>query len=364
MAVACARSRPRAVVGIALAESNHIAAELAVQTINDSGGAGRATLALTGLGWKPGPHADPTEALAWADRLARIPALVAVVGTSDSSSTLAIAAYLNQAKVPLIVPIATNPAVTNIGEWTYRTCLSDAVQGPALARHAIRSWGKKRLAIFYVNDDYGRALTHSFETSAGELGAAIVAAVPHRDPLQEDDEEMITAEIERLKADPPDAIVLFELPESGDFTVRKIREAGLRCDLLAGDGLALPRFFTLHAPEKEGMRASTFFFAGARNDAARTFFETFRARTGIEPSLGRIFTYDAVHLVRDAVAANGPTRSGVKAYLDRAIREGTVLRTATGAEFRLGADHDARRPLYVVEVHGGRTQLVETMRVE
>src|SRR6185503_187532 len=131
----------------------------------------------------------------------------AVIGHSDSASTLSAASFYNQQKIPQIVTIATNPAITNIGEWTYRLCLSDAAQGPALAEYAVKDWGKRRIAVFYVNDDYGRGLAQLFEKH---------------------DYQMIQSSLKFIKAQgEPDLIVLFQRIAAAEWTIKAIRDAGL-----------------------------------------------------------------------------------------------------------------------------------------
>ena len=56
----------------------------------------------------------------------------------------------------------------------------------------------------------------------------------------------------------------------------------------------------------------------------------------------------------------GFTREGVKSYLNRLIADKTVLKGASGV-YRIGADRDARRDLYIVESHDGQYRLVKKL---
>jgi branched-chain amino acid transport system substrate-binding protein len=128
--LSCTPRPRRVVIGIALSSANHPAVELAAKEINAGGGIDGVPIELMGLEWKIGNVYNATEILEWANKFAGTGDLVAVVGHSDSSSTLSAAALYNQKGVPQIVTIATNPEITNIGHWTYRLCISDAAQGP------------------------------------------------------------------------------------------------------------------------------------------------------------------------------------------------------------------------------------------
>ena len=157
---------------------------LAAKEINARGGIGGIPLELMGLEWKIGNLYDAEEIVEWANKFAETQDLLAVIGHSDDSSTLSAAALYNKKGVPQIVTIATNPAITNIGDWTYRLCISDAAQGPALAEYTVRDWGKRRIAVIYVNDAYGRGLAELFETRVREIGGEIVASIMHRNVLE------------------------------------------------------------------------------------------------------------------------------------------------------------------------------------
>ena len=84
---------------------------------------------------------------------------------------------------------------------------------------------------------------------------------------------------------------------------------------------------------------------------------------GVEADYSHAYAYDAVYLLRDALLEGGCTRQGVKAYLDRAIRERRQIHGVTGS-YTLAGDHDARRPLYVAEIREGRFVVLEALPVE
>ena len=70
--------------------------------------------------------------------------------------------------------------------------------GAALAEYAVNDWNKRRVALFYVNDDYGRGWP-SFSKRVDELGGQIVSSVMHRNLLAEDDRELIRSTLAGLK---------------------------------------------------------------------------------------------------------------------------------------------------------------------
>ena len=358
----CGRKPKRIAIGIALTASYHPAAKLAVKEINENGGIDGVPIELVGLDWIVTSTFEAQEILQHASQFAQDKDLIAVIGHSDSASTLSAAAFYNQQKIPQIVTIATNPAITNIGDWTYRLCLSDAAQGPALAEYAVKDWGKRRIAVFYVNDDYGRGLAQLFEKHVRQLGGEIVASVMHRNILQAGDKELIESTIKSLKQkQQPDLVFLVQRIEAAQWTLKTLRESGLHSEILGSDSLSAIDFVKANSELMEGVRVSQFFVPRLDDPRTASFVADFKAFTGKEPNYGHAFAYDAVYLVRDAVVHNGASRDGVKAYLDHLIHDRIQSNGVVGT-YTLGEDHDARRAFHVVEMRNGNQVFLKTVQ--
>jgi len=361
LACACQGRPPKVVFGVGMATNANPAVRQAVSEINASGGIGGVPLELVGL--EDGRRAYSPEAIVEiAGRFAATPHLVGDIGHSDSAATLTAAPVYNRMGIPHVVSIATNRAITNIGPWTYRVCLSDAVQGPALADYAVLQWKKRRLAIVYVNDDYGRGLARLFEDRARSHGAQIVATAMHRNTLQPDDEQTIREAVRSIKREGADLVALFERVEAARWTLKAIREGGVQADVLGGEDLAQEDLPLLATVPTDGIRVSQFVNLDISDPRVAAFDSRMRAATGRRADGAQALAYDSVYLLRDAVLAGGYSREGVKAFLDRAIGEQRRF-AGIGGPFTLGADHDARRPFHIAEIRAGLFQVIASFPV-
>src|ERR1700692_1617506 len=70
--------------------------------------------------------------------------IVAIIGDLTSSATLEGGPIAQAAKIPMVTPLATNPKVTEIGDYIFRVCFIDEFQGRGMARLrlATRKWAK------------------------------------------------------------------------------------------------------------------------------------------------------------------------------------------------------------------------------
>ncbi len=359
MAGACQSRPPKFVVGVGTDTRTYAAVKLAAQEINAAGGIAGVPLELVGQEESTRSY-SPEAVVEMAMRFSAVPHLVAVIGHGDSAATLTAAPVYNRNGIPHIVAIATNPGVTNIGPWTYRVCLSDAVQGPALAEYAVRRWKKTKLAIVYVNDDYGRGLARLFEERALSLGAQIVVAAMHRNTLTEDDHEAIRDAIREMKQAGTELVVLFQRVAAAGWTVEAIREAGLQADILGAEDLAQNSFPRLAGASADGVRVSQFVNLDPADRRVAGFAGAIRAATGEDAEASQALAYDAMYLLRDALAGGGYTRAGIKSYLDRAVEERRRFDGVAGP-FTFGEDHDARRPFFIAELRGGLFRIIEPL---
>src|SRR5258706_16420240 len=102
--------------------------------------------------------------------------VVAIIGAGASGNSLAAAPKAQSARVPLIAPSSTNPAVTQVGDYIFRACFIDAFQGEVMAKFAVNTLKAKRAAIMLdFNSPYSRGLMDFFWFSFLKLGGEIVS---------------------------------------------------------------------------------------------------------------------------------------------------------------------------------------------
>lgn len=71
----------------------------------------------------------------------------AILGEVASSRSIAAAPIAQNAKIPMLSPSSTNPEVTRKGDYIFRTCFTDPVQGAAIGEFAAKTLNAKRAGI-------------------------------------------------------------------------------------------------------------------------------------------------------------------------------------------------------------------------
>jgi branched-chain amino acid transport system substrate-binding protein len=135
-------------------------------------------------------------------------ALASGVGTAPG---MAVKKYLEKKRVPWVGP------ATGSSHWAYPPAKYLWADYPLyfdeaaiLVRYAVQTLGKKKIAFFYQNDDYGKEGLVGAEEELGKLGMKLVAAVSV-EPLDTD----LSSHCMKLKAAEPDVVINWLLPKHG-----------------------------------------------------------------------------------------------------------------------------------------------------
>ena len=137
--------------------------DLAILHVNAGGG----VLGMPVEGVSADATLDPAVAVEAARHLVEVQGVNAIVGPNASSAALPIARSVSGTLgIPTISPSATSPQLSGVEDdgYFFRTALSDAAQGPVLAR-ATRDRGFDNVGMIYQDDAYGRGLAAAFEDS-------------------------------------------------------------------------------------------------------------------------------------------------------------------------------------------------------
>ena len=229
--------------------------------------------------------------------------VVGVIGHVNSGAMVA-AARVYDGHLPAVATTASSPALTGISPWTFRVISSDSMNGLEIARFVMRR-GRRRAAILYENNAYGRGLTDAFMRG---FKGEIVSTDPIGEGAGQDFEPFVTY----YKRQQPDIIFVAGTGASGLAFLREARRQSLRADLVGGDGWSVLASDTTLA---DGVYVGAPFTAQDNSTDARLFVERFRKRYGITPDGNAALAYDATMLLADAARRVGPSRSRLREYL-------------------------------------------------
>jgi branched-chain amino acid transport system substrate-binding protein len=247
-----------------------------------------------------------------AERLVETPGLFALVGHLGSRGSLAAAPVYNRAEVVQLVPTATTHLLRDVGPWTFTLAPNDSVEGSALGRFAAEYLRARRVALFYVPDEYGMGLRVAAMRKLRENGVRVVDNVPVVGGADLD--VLLRSSLQRM---PPD-LILSLCPAGQTGQIARIAEQlqpGVR--ILAGDAAtSLAQLSPEAGKTSDSIYVATFWIPPGSTETGRKFTERFQAMTGRTPEAGDALLYDAIMLLATAASNVGTRREMIRQYLE------------------------------------------------
>lgn len=276
--------------------------ELAVKQANASKAIPGWTLKVEAKDDEAKPDVGKNAATAFASE----PNVAGVVGNLNSSVAQSTQPVLATAKIVQVSPANTNPTLTQGADFKtapkrtydtyFRTCTTDAVQGPFAARYLFKA-GIKKVATVHDKKAYGQGLVQAFTGEFTKLGGTVVDA----ETINPDDSNY-QAVISKMKPAAPGAVYYGgEYPQAGPLS-QQMKAAGLNVPLMGGDGIFDPKFIVLGGASSAGDLATS---VGAPTDqlaAGKTFLADYAAAGYKEPAAAYgAYSFDAANAIINAL---------------------------------------------------------------
>jgi branched-chain amino acid transport system substrate-binding protein len=301
---------------------------------------------------------DETKAVLAAKKLIDEDRVAAIVGTTLSGTSLAILDTVQKAQVPTVSCAAAVKIVEPVAErkWVFKTPQSDHLIVSVLVDH-LKAKGLTRVGWLNVDYAFGQLGWIEFEKAAQKAGLAIAA----NEKFGQKDVDM-TAQLTRVKAANPQAVIVWSIPPSASIATRNYGELGIKAPLFQSHGVGNKRYIELAGPASNGVvfPAGKLLVAEQLGDSdpqkpvLLAYARDFEARYGPRNTFGG-HAWDAVRLVVAALEKAGPDRARVR----EAIEQTRNFVGITGVFDFSPQDHNGldRRAAVMVEVVDGQWRL-------
>ncbi|NTU72488.1 MAG: branched-chain amino acid ABC transporter substrate-binding protein [Coriobacteriia bacterium] len=273
--------------------------ELAVKQANeraDVKAAGIKLATITG-----DDQGDPKTGVTVANTFASDRSVVAVVGHLNSGVTIPASKVYNQAKIAMVSPAATNPAVTLQGlNNIFRVCTIDSVQGPTGADAAFKEFGAKRAVVIDDSTPYGSGLAGEFAKQFAANGGEVVLTEKTSD--QDKDFNALVTKIKGVNAD---LVYYGGTYNAGALLSKQLFEAGVKAPLMGGDGLFDAQYIKLAGVDAaQGDMVTSVGLPMENLPKGQEFKAAYEAAfPGVEVGAYDAYSYDAANVLIEAIVA-------------------------------------------------------------
>lgn len=281
----------------------------------------------------------------------------AILGEVASSRSIAAAPIAQNAKIPMLTPSSTNPEVTMKGDFIFRSCFIDPVQGAAIAQFAARTLGAKRAAIMVDRkNDYSTGLEKVINEVFTRMGGQVVATQSY----QEGDQDF-NAQLTSLKGSNPEVIFVPGYYNDVGLVAKQARDKGITVPLVGGDGWDSAQLYAIGGSALNGSYFTNHYSPYDTDPKVQKFVNDYKARYNTVPDALAATAYDAAHIMFDAIKRANSL-------------DGTAIRNALAAtkgfpgvtgDVTFNENRDAVKPIVMIEIKDGGTYAVrERVQVE
>lgn len=257
-------------------------------------------------------QSDPRQAVAIAQKFVADRRILIELGDFSSPASMAASPIYQRAGLVQLGFTNSHPDFTKGGDFIWSPSVSQADAQPLLADLAVKTEGFKRVAVLYLNTDWGRTSKDVFVTAAKQRGAQVVATEGYQP-----DEKDFRSTLVRVRDAKPDGIVLISYYADGALIAGQLRATGIQLPIVAASSVYSPKFLELGATAVNGVATNTTFFPDEPRPEVQTFVKQFRAKYQRDPDAFNAFAYDAVILAAEALKAGGTDRRAIRDALPK-----------------------------------------------
>ena len=295
----------------------------------------------------------PEEAQTVVTKLITRDRVVALLGEVASSRSLAAAPVAQQNKIPMITPSSTNPKVTQIGDYIFRTCFIDPFQGLVMAKFSINTMKVKNVAVLRdIKNDYSVGLADVFVENFKQMGGSIVS-----DESYSEGDTDFSAQLTSMKSKNPEAVFIPGYYTEVGLIARQARKLGMTIPLLGGDGWDSPRLWEIGGEALNGSFYSNHSSMDDPSPHIQKFVADYKARFNETPDSLAAGAYDSANILVDAIRRANSTEP---AKIRDAIAQTKNFPGITGT-ITIDENRNAVKPAVILTVKDGKLVFVESV---
>jgi branched-chain amino acid transport system substrate-binding protein len=288
---------------------------------------------------------DPAEGATVFTKLIEQDKVSAIIGTVMSKVCLAGAPIAQGAKIPNIVTTATNPKITEVGNYIYRASFIDPFQGTVGAKFAFNELkAKKAACLFDVGNDYTKGLSEYFKAKFTELGGQVVGYEGHATGTTD-----FKAQLTKVLAANPDVLYVSDYYNDVVLIAKQARELGFKGPMLGGDGWDSPKLIEIGGSAVEGCFFTNHYSPDDVSPVVQEFVKAYKAKYSSVPDAYATLAYVATEIMFDAITRAGSTDGpAIQAAMDKTNYQGV-----TGL-IKFDEHRNPVKSAVIIEIKGGK----------
>jgi len=325
--------------------------ELAMEEYNSKGGINGRPIQIV----KEDDEQNPAKAVSAVNKLVHSDNVIAVIGTVNSSATLASMEVTQAAKIPHITPISSNTSITRLGNpYIFRLQIPDDMQAGEITKYAINELGFTRIGVMYQNDDFGtggKDVVVRVLEEAGIEPIAVESFVP--------DAKDMTSQLLKIQEGNPEAIIMWTMYQQGALIARQCKQLGMNVQLMGGGGLTNEKIVELAGDAVHGLMNTQPFFPDEEKaqGKAKEFINAYKDKYGMLPDSNAAMAYDSMITLAEAMINCGDNLTSEE--ITKQLKQIEGLEGATGI-ITIDENGDTPRRVLITQINDqGKYEVID-----
>jgi len=306
------------------------AVQLAIEQMNEQDGINGKKIELV----IEDDNSDSDAAATAMNKLVNIDKVSYVISAQGSGMTAVVSPIAQNNKKVLMITLGSAPGLTEVGDYVFRSIVSDTYQGIKMNEFLKTGLESKKVAGLYVNDAYGVGIKEIVNTNKN---IEIVA-----NEMFESGASDFKSQLTKIKGKNPDTLVLVAHKNEYPLILKQMQELNLDIEIVASETFKDQEILAESGSTAEGVY--TLFMVEPKDYV--NLINNYKQRFNEEPSAYSKYGYDGVMALMKAIQKVGDDSEKVKenlAQLEFNGASGKVSFDETGE--RIGIDYE----VYVVK---------------
>jgi branched-chain amino acid transport system substrate-binding protein len=255
---------------------------------------------------------DASAGAAAGQKLVSVDKVKIIFGGACSGETLAAAPVAEEAHVIIMSPSATNPDISNAGDYIFRTAPSDAGQGAVGAEYAYNTLGARKAAVISEQTDYAQGLRKVFTSRFAALGGEVVG-----DEVFQSKDTDLRAQMLKIKGASPEVVYLVpQTPATGELIMKQLKAQEVGVKLLGAEVMGGRDILAKEPTLFAGLLVTEPYFDERAGDAA-SFLSKYESKYNEKPAFPGYMAnaYSQVYLIKEGIESVGIDTTKLKDWL-------------------------------------------------
>ena len=220
-----------------------------------------------------------------------------VFGPTLSNSAQAADPIAQAAKVVAFGTSNTADGITSIGDHVFRNSVTEADVLPETIKIAVKKSGIKKVAVLFGNDDvFTKSGYDNFKKALEDLKIPVTTT----ETFAKGDVDF-KAQLTKIKAGNPDAIVLSALIAEGAPIMVQARQLGITVPFIGGNGMNSVKIFDLAKDKADGLYVGSPWSSSNAIAENTKFIKAYSEKYKAAPDQFAAQAYDALYITTQAL---------------------------------------------------------------